>query len=82
MRLKYQTITFSQQNCEVFTCDSLPISYDVNKIWHFWCKDSYREMNLDNISNLKIFDITQHYVYTLLLIPAAHVLPIKVLQVV
>ena len=52
---KYQAITFSYQNCEIFTCDSLLISYNLNKITKlstFWFKDniySYREMNLDNI---------------------------------
>ena len=37
MRLKYQTVTFSQQNCEIFTCGSLPISY-VNKFGTFGAK--------------------------------------------
>ena len=53
MRLKYQTVTFSQQNCEVFTCDSLLISYDVNT---FGAKTILilfiHEMNLDNTVQL------------------------------
>ena len=55
MRLKYQTVTFSQQNCEIFTCGSLPISY-VNKFGTFGAKTIF----IHELRQYIKFNIAQH----------------------